>query len=79
MPQAHNSEAIVARRTVDRRCGRQRIRALANEEIIPDDPALMKAINAQRNSPLRPLERPGQGTGVRSRRLTKRRRVNDAG
>ena len=50
------------------------IRALADEEIIPDGPTLIEAINAQRNSPLKPLERPGRTARVRSRWLSKRRR-----
>jgi hypothetical protein len=54
------------------------IRALADEEIIADGPALLEAINAQRKSPLMPLERPGRTTRVRSRWLT-RRRDHDAG
>ena len=54
------------------------IRALADEEIIADGPALLEAINAQRKSPLVPLERPGRTTRVRSRWLT-RRRDHDAG
>jgi hypothetical protein len=34
------------------------IRALSDEEIIADGPALLEAINAQRKSPLKPLEPP---------------------
>ncbi len=54
------------------------IRALADEQIIADGPALLEAINAQRKSPLKPVERPGRTTRVRSRWMT-RRRVDDAG
>jgi hypothetical protein len=54
------------------------IRALSDEEIIADGPALLAAINAQRKSPLIPLERPGRTTRVRSRWL-KRKRDHDAG
>ncbi|HLY57766.1 MAG TPA: hypothetical protein VKS60_19540 [Stellaceae bacterium] len=36
------------------------IRALADEGIIPDGAALLDAINAQRKSPLMPIERPGR-------------------
>lgn len=55
------------------------IRALTDEEIIADGPALLAAIDAQRSSPLKPVERPGQTARVRSRWLTRRRRENDAG
>jgi hypothetical protein len=55
------------------------IRALTDEKIIADGPAVLDAINAQRNSPLKPVERPGQTARVRSRWLTRRRRENDAG
>ena len=55
------------------------IRALTDEKIIADGSALLDAINAQRNSPLKPVERPGQTARVRSRWLTRRRRENDAG
>ena len=55
------------------------IRALADEEIISNGPAVLEAINGQPNSPLRPLERPGQTARVRSRWLTKKGRDNDAG
>ncbi len=52
------------------------IRALTDEKIIADGPALLDAINAQS---LKPVERPGQTARVRSRWLTRRRRENDAG
>jgi hypothetical protein len=55
------------------------IRALTDEKIIADGPALLDAINAQRNSPLKPVERPGQTARVRSRWLMRRRGENDAG
>lgn len=54
------------------------VRALADEEMIADGPALLEAINAQRKSPLKPLERPGRTRRVRSRWLT-RRRDHDVG
>jgi hypothetical protein len=48
------------------------IRALADEGIIDDGAALLEAINAQRKSPLMPVERPGRTAQVRSRWLTRR-------
>jgi hypothetical protein len=49
------------------------IRALTDDEIIADGPVLLEAINAQRKSPLKPLERPRQTTRVRSRWLTRKK------
>ncbi|HJU18707.1 MAG TPA: hypothetical protein VJ770_19825 [Stellaceae bacterium] len=54
------------------------IRALTDEGIIADSAALLEAVNAQRKSPLRPVERSGRTARVRSPWLT-RRRDNDIG
>jgi hypothetical protein len=48
------------------------IRALADEGIVPDGLAVLETINAQRKSPMFPLERPGQTRRVRSRWLLRR-------
>jgi hypothetical protein len=40
------------------------IRALADEGIIADGAALLAAVNAQRKSPLKPVERPGRTAGA---------------
>jgi hypothetical protein len=55
------------------------IRALADEGLIDDGVFLLEAINARRNSPLMPIERPGQTRRVRSRWLTRRGPSDDAG
>ena len=43
------------------------IRGLASEGIIPDGPEILEAINAQRTSPMIPLERPGRTRRIQSR------------
>jgi hypothetical protein len=48
------------------------VRVLADEGIIADGAALLEAINAQRKSPLKPVERSVRTARVRSRRLTRR-------
>jgi hypothetical protein len=53
------------------------IRALADEGIISDGPQLLEAINAQRRSPMIPLERPGRTARVQSKWL--RKPPHDAG
>jgi hypothetical protein len=53
------------------------IRALADEGIITDGAQVLADINAQRKSPLLPLERPGRTRRVQSRWL--RKRSDDAG
>jgi hypothetical protein len=47
------------------------IRALADDGIIPDGVQVLADINAQRKSPLLPLERPGRTRRVQSRWLRK--------
>jgi len=53
------------------------IRALADEGIIPDGLKIIDEINAQRKSPMKPIERPGRTRKVQSRWL--RRPDHDAG
>jgi hypothetical protein len=47
------------------------IRALADEKIIPDGLELLDAINAQRKSPMIPLERPGRTRRLQSKWIRK--------
>jgi hypothetical protein len=53
------------------------IRALADEGIIPDGSKLLDDINAQRKSPMIPIERPGRTRRIQSKWL--RKAENDAG
>jgi hypothetical protein len=53
------------------------IRALADEGVITDGAKVLEDINAQRKSPMLPLERPGPTRRVRSQWI--RRSGNDAG
>lgn len=47
------------------------IRALADQEVISDGPELLIAINAQRTSPMIPIERPGRTRRIQSKWLRK--------
>jgi hypothetical protein len=49
------------------------IRALADEGIISDGAEILDAINAQRKSPMLPIERPGRTSRIQSRWLRKPR------
>jgi len=49
------------------------IRALADEGVIPDGQEVLDQINAQRKSPMLPLERPGRTKRVQSRWMRKAR------
>jgi hypothetical protein len=53
------------------------IRALADEGVIPDGRKLLDDINAQRKSPMIPIERPGRTSRIQSKWLRKPK--NDAG
>ena len=47
------------------------IRALADGGLIPDGPKLLDDINAQRKSPMIPIERPGRTSRIQSKWLRK--------